>query len=56
MPLLTGLRPTPWSAVRDRLGLPRTSSGCPLVDGITRLRGYRVEKCDVLLNTIMVSQ
>lgn len=55
MPLLTGLRQTPWSAVRDRLGLPRTSSGCPLVDGITRLRGYRVEKCDVLLNAVMGS-
>jgi hypothetical protein len=54
-PVLTGLKATPWSAVRDRLGLPRTASGCPLVDAVTQLSGHRVRKCDVLLNAIMAS-
>lgn len=54
-PVVTGLKATPWSAVRDRLGLPRTASGCPLVDAVTHLSGCRVRQCDVLLNAIMVS-
>lgn len=56
MPLFTGLLPTPWSAVRDRLHLPRTATGCPLVDGMQHLMGKRVRRCDVLLNAIMVRE
>lgn len=54
MPVLTGLRPTPWSAARDRLGLPRASSTCPVVDEVLRLMGHSVKKCDVILNAILV--
>lgn len=56
MPVLTGLRPTPWSAIRDRLQLPRASSNCPVVDAVLFLAGHRVKRCDVLLNAIMVSR
>ena len=56
MPVLTGLRPTPWSAVRERLKLPRASSNCPVVDGLSFLAGRHVKRCDVLLNVVMVSE
>jgi hypothetical protein len=55
-PLLAATRNDPWLAARQQLGLPGSTSSCPLANAVSWLRGARqFEQCESLVDVVLGS-